>query len=39
VLLADDILFVPGSSGKAAAYRAADVLLQAGTVSLVALRP
>jgi polysaccharide export outer membrane protein len=38
-LLADDILFVPGSSGKAAAYRAADVMLQAGTVSLVALRP
>ena len=38
-LFADDILFVPGSSGKAAAYRAADVMLQAGTVSLVALRP
>jgi len=38
-LFADDILFVPGSAGKAAAYRAADVMLQAGTVSLVALRP
>jgi polysaccharide export outer membrane protein len=38
-LFADDILFVPGSTGKAAAYRAADVMLQAGTVSLVALRP
>ena len=38
-LFADDILFVPGSSGKAAAYRAAEVMLQAGTVSLVALRP
>ena len=38
-LFADDILFVPGSSGKAAAYRAADVMLQAGTLSLVALRP
>jgi polysaccharide export outer membrane protein len=38
-LFADDILFIPGSAGKAAAYRAADVMLQAGTVSLVALRP
>jgi polysaccharide export outer membrane protein len=38
-LFADDILFVPGSAGKAAAYRAVDVMLQAGTVSLVALHP
>lgn len=38
-LFAEDILFVPGSSGKAAAYRVADVMLQAGTVSLIAFRP
>ena len=38
-LYADDILFVPGSAGKTAAYRAADVLVQAGSLSLVALRP
>jgi polysaccharide export outer membrane protein len=38
-LQADDILFVPGSAGKAAAYRAADVVVQAGTLSLVAIRP
>ncbi len=36
---ADDILFVPGSAGKTLAYRAADVVLQAGTLSLVAVRP
>jgi polysaccharide export outer membrane protein len=38
-LFADDILFVPGSAGKTAAYRAADVMVQAGSLSLVALRP
>ena len=38
-LQADDILFVPGSAGKAAAYRAADVMVQAGGLSLMAIRP
>lgn len=38
-LHADDILFIPGSAGKAAAYRAADVLMQAGGLSLMTLRP
>jgi polysaccharide biosynthesis/export protein len=38
-LFADDILFVPGSAGKTAAYRAADVMVQAGSLSLVALKP
>ena len=38
-LRADDILFVPNSAGKSAAYRAADVVVQAGTLSLVAIKP
>ncbi len=38
-LHANDILFVPGSGGKAAAYRAADIMVQASTLSLVALHP
>lgn len=37
---ADDILFVPGSAGKAAAYRGVEAVLQAATaVSIVAVRP
>ncbi|HET7209964.1 MAG TPA: polysaccharide biosynthesis/export family protein [Terriglobales bacterium] len=38
-LQADDILFIPGSAGKAAAYKTADVLTQVGSLSLVAVRP
>jgi polysaccharide export outer membrane protein len=38
-LYADDILFIPGSASKTAAYRAADAIAQAGSLSLVALRP
>ena len=38
-LRADDILFIPGSAGKAAVYRAADAVIQAGSLSLVAIRP
>jgi polysaccharide export outer membrane protein len=39
-LQADDILFVPGSAAKAAAYRGTDSVLQAATaLSIVAFRP
>lgn len=37
---AEDILFVPGSTGKAAAYRGTEAVLQAATaLSIVAVRP
>ena len=39
-LQADDILFVPGSAAKAAAYRGTESVLQAATaLSIVAFRP